>query len=208
MAMELKEVVELDVPAEVVWRFLLSPVELATCMPGAEITELVDDQNFKGTVKMRVGAISVKYAGTVKYESVEADAHRVVLRLKADEASGGTVSGSISAELTELSHASTRVDVLSSIDLTGRLVQVGRGMIDGVARQVIGTFVKNVEAHLSSAEASEEAVGSRPLSDRTGPVPKHEDSLNVTALVWRAFIQWIRSIYARVAGRLDSRDSH
>jgi carbon monoxide dehydrogenase subunit G len=181
MAVELKEVVSIEAPLGRVWRFLLSPENLVACMPGAELTERVDEQSFKGTLKMRVGAISATYAGTVTYQTVNEAEHTVVLLAQAEDTTGGTATGTITSTLKPLADDSTEVHVQSSIDLTGRLVQVGRGMIDGVAKQVINIFVTNVKEHMKAETIGQEV-----------PRGREDEALNLLAVLWaalRAFIQ-------------------
>lgn len=205
MAIELKEVADIEAPLEDVWRFLLSPTELASCMPGAEVTEVIDDRSFKGSLRIRVGAISAKYVGAVTYQEVDLDRRRVVMKLQAGEGSGGTVNGTISTELVPVSDKVTRADVQSSIDATGRLIQVGRGMIDGIARQVIGTFVGNVQKHLA-ARAPVDSAGREMPAGPSDDKQKHAESLNVSAFVWKAIVSRLSSVFARLFRRSRSSD--
>jgi hypothetical protein len=201
MAIQLKEGVDINAPVDDVWRFLLSPEDLARCMPGAEVVEVADDGSFRGGVKMRVGAISVKYEGDVKYEVVDREQRRVVMRLQAGEGSGGTVSGRISTSLSPLSEDTTRAEVESSVDLTGRLVQVGRGMIDGVSRQVIGTFIRNVQIHFAVPQKPANGTEASEAASRTDRENVETEALNVSVFVRRAFVKWLSSAFDRLFRR-------
>ena len=190
MAVELDEVVAIAAPINRVWRFLMSPQNIVACMPGAELTEIIDEQHFRGTLKMRVGAVSAAYAGTVTYQRVDEADHTVVLVAQAEDNSGGTAAGTITSKLSQLPNGETEVHVRSSIDLTGRLVQVGRGMIDGVAKQVVGVFVNNVKAQMMTpADAAPTAAD----TNNTG----ESDALNLLAVVWAAVKTFIRRLFGR-----------
>lgn len=144
MAIELKEVFQVAAPIDEVWRFLMDPERMIVCLPGASVTEIVDDKQFVGSVKLKIGAITTKYAGTITYTTADQSQYTCVMLAEAKEKGGGTVSGTITTRLTQLNGV-VEATVESCIDMTGRVVQVGRGMIEGVAAQIIGKFVANIK---------------------------------------------------------------
>src|SRR5512132_3867780 len=77
-----------NAPAGDLWSFLLDVERIAPCMPGAELTEVIDERNWKGKVHMKVGPVAMSFAGTVSMESRDDEAHRVVLRAKGTEQKG------------------------------------------------------------------------------------------------------------------------
>ncbi|MBK7170991.1 MAG: hypothetical protein IPH83_17760 [Gammaproteobacteria bacterium] len=125
MAIEIRETFQVAAPIEQVWSFMKSPENLAGCMPGASITQLIDERSFIGTVKLRVGAITASYDGTMSFIKLDESAREMTLLAEAREKGGGTVSGTISASLVAQPDGSTEVRCESSTDLTGRIVQVG-----------------------------------------------------------------------------------
>ena len=137
MAIEIRETFQVSAPIDQVWNFMKSPENLAGCMPGASLARIIDDRSFVGTVKLKVGAITASYDGTMTFIKLDDSARELTLLAEAKEKGGGTVSGTISANLLALPDGSTEVRCESSTDLTGRIVQVGRGMIEGVSKQVI-----------------------------------------------------------------------
>ena len=153
MAIELSESFQVNAPVERVWQFMLDPESVAACMPGAALTESIDDRNFVGSVKVKIGAITAKYAGNIAYTSADEPSGTVVMLVEAKEKGGGTVSGTITTRLAAVSSELTDVQCESAIDMTGRIVQVGRGMIEGVAGQIIGKFVVNVRTVLEAEPA-------------------------------------------------------
>ncbi len=84
-------------PTDEVWSFMLDVERVAPCMPGAEITEQVDDRTWKGKVSIKLGPVSMAFQGTVVQETVDEDAKRAVLNAKGQETRG---KGAASAEIT------------------------------------------------------------------------------------------------------------
>ena len=157
MAIELTEVFQVAAPIDEVWQFLMDPERMIVCLPGASVTEIVDDKQFIGSVKLKIGAITTKYAGTITYTSADQSQYLCVMLAEAKEKGGGTVSGTITTTLVQVDGA-VEATVESCIDMTGRVVQVGRGMIEGVAAQIIGKFVKNIKKTLEVPVVEEGAV--------------------------------------------------
>ncbi len=203
MAIEIRETFQVAAPIEKVWSFMKSPENLAGCMPGASLTKLIDERSFIGTVKLRVGAITASYDGTMSFIKLDESARELTLLAEAKEKGGGTVSGTISASLVAQPDGSTEVRCESSTDLTGRIVQVGRGMIEGVSKQVIQKFVANVKGTLETpaAEAPATAEGTGAPVVPPPPPPVKEDSINVLAVVWNVIWEAIRGFFRRLLGR-------
>ena len=207
MAIEIKESFQVAAPIEKVWIFMKTPESLAACMPGASLARMIDEKSFVGAVKLKVGAITAAYEGTMTFIKLDDAAHELTLLAEAKEKGGGTVSGTISAKLLALADGGTDVRCESSVDLTGRIVQVGRGMIEGVSKQVIQKFVAAVKASLETAEAaSAEAAGATAEAGVAAPaaaVPPvvKEDSINVLEVVWNVIWGAIRNFFRRLFGK-------
>jgi uncharacterized protein len=215
MAIEIRETFQVSSPIDRVWSFMKSPENLAGCMPGASLARIIDDRSFVGTVKLKVGAITASYDGTMTFIKLDDSARELTLLAEAKEKGGGTVSGTISANLLSLPDGSTEVRCESNTDLTGRIVQVGRGMIEGVSKQVIQKFVANVKSSLETvpagasagegAEASAGAAAPAPGAVQAGPdarpVIAKEESINVLAVVWNVIWGAICGFFRRLFGR-------
>ena len=213
MAIEIRETFQVSAPIDQVWNFMKSPENLAGCMPGASLARIIDDRSFVGTVKLKVGAITASYDGTMTFIKLDDSARELTLLAEAKEKGGGTVSGTISANLLALPDGSTEVRCESSTDLTGRIVQVGRGMIEGVSKQVIQKFVTNVKSSLdsvpaaapagedASAGAATPAPGAAPSEPVARPPIAKEESINVLAVVWNVIWAAIRGFFRRLFGR-------
>lgn len=168
MAIEIKETLTVQAPIERVWAFFMDPHSVAACMPGAELKEVVDEKTFLGGVKVKVGAITTNYSGKVAFTNVDDAAHTVEMLAEGTETGGGTAKGTMSSRLTRAADGGTEIVVEASIDLTGRIMQVGRGMIQGVSHQLFQQFsacvTERLEAPEGTAEEAFEHTADQPIN--------------------------------------------
>jgi carbon monoxide dehydrogenase subunit G len=142
-----------NAPREQLWAYLLDVERIAPCMPGAELTETVDDTTWKGKVNVKFGPVSMSFAGTVVMEERDDAAHRVKLRAKGTEQKGkGAANASVTSWL-EPAEGGTLVQMQADITLTGAAAQLSRGLLPEVAKRLTQQFADCVE-HQMSAEAA------------------------------------------------------
>jgi carbon monoxide dehydrogenase subunit G len=211
MSIDIKETFKVAAPIDKVWDFFLSPDNVVACMPGASLTEIVNAQRFIGAVKIKIGAVSAQYQGTITYQTLDKDAYTMQMLAEGSERGGGTVSGTIATQLVALPDGSgTEVRCASSVDLTGRIVQVGRGMIEGVSAQIIKKYVTNLRARLEvpgetapAASPGTDEAHTAPATTRAAPppLPPKEDSINIVAVVFTVFWNGLRNFFKRLFGR-------
>ena len=206
MAIEIQETFQVRAPLGLVWRFLLDPRQVATCMPGAELDEVVDERTFLGNVKIKVGAITTRYKGKVHLTDVDESAHTIAMTAEGRETGGGTAKGSMTSVVRALADGTTEVAATASVDLTGKIMQVGRGMIQGVSHQLFLQFVAAVQAHLEPlAAASAAAPGAAPAGVAPAaplPAPRAESqAIRIVPLVWRVVWTAIARFLRRLFGR-------
>ena len=146
--MRLENSFEVAAPAERAWLLLNDVPRVVSCMPGAELTETVDADNWKGVVHVRLGPVSLQFGTDVNRRSVDADAHRVVLVTKARELRGrGGAQATIESSLHEVG-GTTKVEIVTELNLQGAVAQYGRGIVPEVAAQLTRQFAQNVAALL------------------------------------------------------------
>src|ERR687888_331230 len=103
-------------PVDQVWDYLLDVERIAPCAPGAELTEIVDDKTWKGKINIKVGPVSMSFAGTVTVLERDDAGHRAVLKAEGRERSGrGAASATVTSQLAQ-ADAGTKVTI--STDLT------------------------------------------------------------------------------------------
>jgi carbon monoxide dehydrogenase subunit G len=165
---------EFTVPVSVAdaWRLLLDVQRIAPCLPGATV-DSVDGDEVMGRVKVKVGPVSVSYAGTARFVEKDESAHRFVLEGKGRETRGaGTASATVTGELHE-EGSSTRVTVTTDLDITGKPAQFGRGVMADVAGNLISQFASCLAAELTgskpaTADTHESAAPRQPAQASVG----------------------------------------
>lgn len=207
MALQIQENFQVAAPIDAVWDFLLNPDNVVACMPGASLTRIIDEKSFVGAVKLKIGAVSAQYQGTITYTELDQASHTVKMLATGNERGGGTVSGTIITRLVAMpDNAGTEVQVESSVDLTGRIMQVGRGMIDGVSAQIIKKYVTNVRALLEvppdapAATTSGDGAGAA-AAETPRAVAAREDSINVISVVFKVLVDRVVGFFRRLFGR-------
>lgn len=214
MAIEMKESFQVAAPIDKVWSFMMNPETVVACMPGAALKEVVDDRKFIGTVKLKVGAVTAQYQGTITYAEADKSIYRMKLLAEGNERGGGTVTGTIGCQLVTLPDGTgTDVQFESSVDLTGKLIQVGRGMIEGVAGQIVKKYIANVRNMLevpgTSAEGTTTAApadGGQAAASAASPSPapapaQNDESIDVVSIVFKTIWSGIVGFFKRIFGR-------
>jgi uncharacterized protein len=152
--MELEHSFTVPVPVDQAWDVLLDVEQVAPCMPGATL-DSVDGDEIKGRIKVKVGPISMTYAGTARFTERNRDARVVTLEAAGKETRGaGTAAATVRSELH--SHGDqTEVTVHTSLNVTGRPAQFGRGVMADVSAKLIGIFATNLADMLSTGNGSD-----------------------------------------------------
>jgi uncharacterized protein len=173
--MELNNEFDVEVPVDQAWAVLTDLERIAPCMPGAQLTEVEGDE-FRGTVKVKVGPITAQYKGVARFAEKDDASHRAVIDAQGRDTRGqGNANATITAELSAQG-TGTRVSINTDLKLTGKVAQFGRGAIQDVSGALLGQFVSCLENDLLSAEAaavpspSPAAVEAEPLADVAPPV--------------------------------------
>jgi carbon monoxide dehydrogenase subunit G len=140
------------VPAAQAWPVLLDIDRIAPCMPGATITK-VDGDDFEGTVKVKVGPITVTYGGTASFLEKDEAQRIAVLEARGKETRGsGTATARVTAQLFDEGAQSTRVAVTTDLSITGKPAQFGRGVMSDVGNKLLGRFADCLAGELGSGE--------------------------------------------------------
>ena len=137
--MQLEHQFSVPVPVDRAWEVLLDVERVAPCMPGATV-DAIDGDSFTGQVKVKVGPITVSYAGKASFLEKDAARHRAVVSAKGRETRGsGTAAATVTASMTG-DGDSTRVSVVTDLAITGRPAQFGRGVMNDVGNKLLGQF--------------------------------------------------------------------
>jgi len=170
--MELEHSFTVPVPEDRAWEVLMDVERVAPCMPGATL-DSVDGDEIKGRIKVKVGPIAMTYAGTARFTERDPDAHVITLEASGKETRGaGTASAKVRSML-ESQNGRTHVVVHTTLNVTGRPAQFGRGVMSEVGGKLIGIFASNLADMLAAEpaqELSEGATGDARQGDLSQPI--------------------------------------
>jgi uncharacterized protein len=196
---------EFTVPtsADALWAYLLDVEKIAPCMPGAELTDVIDDRTWKGTVHAKFGPVSMSFAGTVTMQERDDEAHRVVLKAKGMEQKGkGAANASVTSWLEPAADpASTTVKMQADITLTGAAAQMSRGLLPEISRKLIQQFADCLQAGMAAETAVQRAPADQQpagtVSVPSAPVsakPVGGMGLGLSAL-WATIVGFFRRMF-------------
>ena len=143
---------ELGAPVEAAWAYLLDVPKIAHCVPGASLTDVIDDKTYAGKVEVKLGPISVSYKGRITIESMDAVTHTVRVKAEGTETRGrGGASAVVTAEL-QASEKGTSVVMNTDLSVSGLVAQFGRtGIMQEVAQRMAQRFASCVDQELKTA---------------------------------------------------------
>jgi carbon monoxide dehydrogenase subunit G len=155
--MLIKNEFEVAEPVEKVWQFFDNIPQVAACLPGAELTEDLGDEKYKGKVAVRMGPVKLQFAGTADITERDQAAKRVVVHASgADEKGRGQASMVVTATLVRAGRG-TKVGVSQDLQLSGAAAQYGRGMIADVSAIMMRDFAVNMQNRIERIERGESA---------------------------------------------------
>jgi carbon monoxide dehydrogenase subunit G len=138
------------------WALLMDIPRIAPCMPGAELTETVDPQNYKGKIAVRLGPVALAFAGRVEFDNVDEANRSARVKAQGSDAKGRGSANATAAFRIEPAGAGSKVLIHTDLALSGAVAQYGRGvgMIQATAAQIIGQFAGNLRAQLERQPSS------------------------------------------------------
>lgn len=143
----------LKAPIQQVWDFLLEPGTLASCIPGAEKVEAIDDKTYETIVKQRVGPISVRIKFTTTITEMKPPTYVKAVGRGADVSKAGTFTQETAVNLKEISKDEVEVSYSSTVSLVGRLATFGERIMRAKAKSVGEEFTRNLQDKLKSRTA-------------------------------------------------------
>lgn len=176
--MELTHTFSVPAPIETTWAAFNDPESIAPCMPGAVVT-VVDDNDFTGTIKIKLGPISLVYAGSGTYIERDEAGRRVVIDAKGKDKRGqGTAGAKVTARLVP-EDGGTRVEVRTDLAITGKPAQFGRGVIQDVSDKLLSQFVGCISDSLSAGSTPSAERGSGLEGVETAQTPAEVEEADV-----------------------------
>lgn len=196
--MEFDNAFEVPLPPAQAWALLLDIRRIAPCMPGAELTDIVDDKTYKGKIAVKLGPVALAFAGTVTFEEIDAAQHSARVGAQGSDTKGRGAATATAAFRIAPAEAGSQVLVHTNLNLTGAVAQYGRGVgiIQVTAAQIVGQFAATLKAQLEREGALQGAAPSRasgvaPSADAGAPMPapaKPISGFALTLAVLRAYL--------------------
>lgn len=170
--MELANEFQVPVPADEAWGVLTDIERIAPCMPGAQLTEVVDDE-YLGVVKVKVGPITATYKGKASFLERDDVELRAILQAEGRETRGqGNARATITAQLSPTSdddRDSTTVSVVTDLAVSGRIAQFGRGVLAEVSSKLLTQFAECLEQRLQDGAATDDSASDDVDVDAAAP---------------------------------------
>jgi carbon monoxide dehydrogenase subunit G len=142
--MEISDSFRVSTPLADTWKVLLDIEGIAPCLPGARLQGVEGDE-YRGTVRVKVGPVTAQYKGTAKLAEVDEANRRIVIDASGRDTRGqGNAKATIVVAMQE-EGAGTKVDVTTDLSITGKVAQFGRGVLVDVSSKLMGQFVENLE---------------------------------------------------------------
>jgi uncharacterized protein len=192
---------EVSLPPSEAWKTLMDIPRIAPCMPGAELTEVVDAQTYKGKVAVRMGPVVLAFAGTAKFDERNDETHTARVKAQGLDSKGrGGASASVNFRLNP-SGTGSKVLIDTDLNLTGSVAQYGRGagMIQTIAAQLINQFAKALEKQIAQAgPATTNASTTEPADSNAHARP--EPVAQPVAKPIGGFSLVMKAIWASLAG--------
>jgi len=190
MKVEINKVFSIDASSSNAWKFLQDIPGVAGCMPGAEITEQVDDSNYKGAVKVKVGPATMAFKGVITVQGTDADKREMKMQGKGQDVKGtSSATMDLTASVRETEAGKCEVVGIAEVTVTGKMASLGGRMMNQVADQILdqfgANFVNNVIAMGEGAVAEEAAA-------KAAEQPKE---LNGLAFAWGLLMGFFRSLF-------------
>jgi uncharacterized protein len=150
--MNLSHKITVAAPRAKVWEFLMDIPRVGKCIPGVESVEALGDNKYKGTVKQRVGPISVTLDGVMTIVEADEQAGRAAMTAEgSDKRIGGAVRAKMTMQVRELSPTETELSVDTDANIGGRLGEFGGAVIKKKADQTMEQFAKNISTQVGAA---------------------------------------------------------
>src|SRR5437868_5885135 len=201
MAIEIVKTFVVKAPAAAVWGFLTDPQRVARCMPGAAITDRIDDKTFAGTMAVKVGPVSTSYKGKIVFARLDESARTAEIVATGQDVRGrGGADLRLTSSIKEVAPGETEVTAASKVNITGILAQMGRGMVQDVSDQLFQTFSQRMRAELEPAASAPPPS----ITPAAAPAPGASPVAAATSAAAGEALD-LASVGARAAGRAASR---
>ncbi len=179
----------------IAWEFLQDVEAVAGCMPGANLTERVDENRHKGTVKVRIGPATMSFRGEVEVQDIDPATQSLRLIGKGTDSTGNSgVSMNLLARIDAVDGGLSELVGSSEVSMSGKAAAFGGRMMNSVADKILLQFADNFAAEVAALQAR--GSGPAAAGDTAAPASRAGE-LNALALGWAVFKDWLRGLFAK-----------
>ena len=199
--MEFDNAFEVPLPPAVAWPVLMDIERIAPCMPGAQLTEVIDKNTYKGNISVRLGPVALTFAGVVKFEEIDDVNHTARVKAQGTDAKGRGGANAAASFRLEATPTGSKVLVHTDLTLSGAVAQYGRGvgMIQATAAQLMKQFAENLKAQpaMSRVAAGPASAASAPAPAAPSAPPAAAKPISGFALMGRVIWDAIMRLFTR-----------
>ena len=197
--MQFTNSLEVPLPPDRAWPILLDISRILPCLPGAELSEQVDERTYKGKVSVRLGPVTLAFTGTATFEEIDDAALRATVKARGADTKGrGSASANSQFHLEPIP-SGTKVVITTDLNLTGSIAQYGRssGMIQEVAAELIRQFAGNLRAEIARTQAAPASGVIADAADTAAlpPAPTPARPISGLSLMLRVFLNRLRRLF-------------
>ena len=195
MALRIEKTFQVSEPVEKVWSLLSDPAKVASCVPGAQITEKIDDKTYKGSISVKVGPSVTDYKGEVQILRLDPQNHEVEIQGKGQDVRGrGSASMTMTGKLAVVDGGATQVTSISEVNVVGILAQMGSRVITEVSNIMFDKFTQNFQELLQQQPTGQPAA----VVAETKPEPVEAGSIAWQAIkqMFRRLLQAIKNLFS------------
>jgi hypothetical protein len=193
MKVTLEKTFPLPASADTAWGLLQDIEGVAGCVPGAKITERIDERHYKGTMSVKFGPASMAFRGDVEVSEIEPSTKTLRLFGKGTDTTGSSgASMDLTARVAAVDGLSCNLVGTSEVSMSGKAATFGGRMMSSVADQVLKQFAANLAAQVQALQAQPTS----PTAAAPAPLPVAPSQLNGLALIWAIIKDWLRSLFA------------
>ena len=215
MEVKLEKRYPLPVETQRAWQVLRDVRAVADCMPGASITEQVDEKRYKGAVKVRIGPANAQFGGEIEVLGLDEQSRRIQLLGKGADRGGSTASMNLTATIEPGASAGESVLVgVADVVVNGKFAQFGGRMMTQVSEMILGQFADNFRASASALPATGAAAATpgEPAGSHAEGAPgsaageprarepmaaRHAQEINALSILWRLARDWFARLFGK-----------
>jgi carbon monoxide dehydrogenase subunit G len=190
--MQLENSFSVNAPPDRVFAYLLDVNKVVGCVPGAELSEVVDDTTFKGKVKVKVGPITVAYSGTAKIVDRDNAARSATLEAEGRETTGPGSARAKAIMKVDAEGTASVVKITTDYSIAGRVAQFGRGVMEDVSRRIVNDMAACIKANVEGQQQVLAVEGGAPAE----PPPQVTAApVNAVSLFFQVLWSGVRKLF-------------